>query len=100
MTTEALPSHYKNIAAGATNTVLGAGSNKGGDFILSMNVIVTAAATSQVQLKDGGDAAFTVVPANTPVGVYSLYLALRAQKGAWQVSTQAGVSANVAGDFT
>lgn len=103
MSTEGLPSHHKEVAAGQALTGLGA-AGKAGDHIFTVQCLVTASATSQVQLQDGGGAAFDILPANVAVGqvpgTFNLFLSLRSQKGGWKISTGAGVSVIVTGDFS
>lgn len=101
MSTEELSVHYQVVAAGQTDKVLGA-VGAAGDFMLTITCVVATAATSQVQIKDGGGAAITILPNAVAqgIGTYSFYVALRSQAGAWKITTAAGVSVIVSGTFT
>jgi hypothetical protein len=91
---------YKALAAGAT-TALGAGT-KIGDYIEGLIIVVATAATAQVQIKDGADAAITVFP-NSPgggVGTYNVALGLKSRTGGWSVIVGAGSTVVAVGNFT
>jgi hypothetical protein len=92
---------YELVAASQTNQVLGA-TGAAGDYLESLIIVVTTAATAQVQLKDGGGTAFTVFPNNPGggIGTYPIPFGKRSTNGAWQVTTGAGVSVIAGGDFT
>ena len=90
---------YELVAPSAANQVLGtAGST--GDFLARLSVNVTTSATSDVSIKDGANTAIVVVPAVTPVGVYTVELGLRSRSGAWQITTGAGVQVVAIGQFS
>lgn len=90
---------YEEVAPSATNQVLGtAGATN--DFLQRLQVNVTTSATSNVAIKDGTDTAITVVPANTPIGVYTVELGIRSRNGAWQITTGAGVAVVAVGQFS
>ena len=93
--------HYETVAASQTDQVLG---NVGapGDYIDTLVCVVATAATAQVQIKDGGGNAITVLP-NSPgggVGTYTIPIHAKSQAGAWKVTTGAGVSVIATGSFT
>lgn len=91
---------YETVAAGQTTQALGA-SGGAGDYLEHLIVTVATAATAQVQLKDGGDAAFTVLP-NSPgggIGVYYIPIKAVSVTGAWQVTTGAGSTVFAVGRF-
>lgn len=90
---------WEFVDAGQTNQVLGT-AGAVGDYIARLSVNVTTSATGNVQIKDGSNAAITVVPANTPIGVYTVELGLRSKQGAWQVTTGAGASVIAIGQFS
>lgn len=90
---------YEAVAASASAQVLGtAGAIN--DFFARVIVNVTTSATGTVAIKDGADAAITIVPANTPIGVYSVEIGLRSRTGAWQITTGAGASVVAVGQFS
>lgn len=90
---------YETVAAGQTNQVLGlAGSVN--DMFSRLVVDVATSLTSAVSIKDGANAAIEVIPANTPVGPYTVELGIRSTNGPWQVTTQAGVSCIAIGQFS
>ena len=63
--------------------------------------VVSAVATAQVQIKDGTNAAITVLPNNVAggIGTYFIPLGYKSTSGGWQVITLAGVSVIGAGLF-
>lgn len=92
--------HYETVAASQSAQVLG-GAGAAGDFIDTLIVVVTTAATAQVDLTDNATL-FNVFP-NSPgggVGTYVLKVALKSQKGPWKVTTGAGVAVVASGTFT
>jgi hypothetical protein len=90
---------YEAVAPSATNQVLGiAGATN--DFLARLIVNVTTSATGNVAIKDGDDTALTLVPVNTPVGVYVVEVGVRSRAGAWQVTTGAGASVVAVGQFS
>jgi hypothetical protein len=92
---------YEVVTASGNDVALGA-TGATGDYLESLLCVVSTAATSQVQLKDGSGSAFTVLPNNVGggIGTYPLYLGLTSTGGAWKVTTAAGVSVIATGDFT
>jgi hypothetical protein len=97
-----LPYRYKSIPSSSTNSVLvGARGGAIGDRIDKLLCIVTATATSQVQIKDGSGTAFTVLPNNVAaVGTHTVELGIESVLGAWQITTAAGVAVVAIGAFT
>lgn len=92
---------YETVAASQSNQVLGA-TGAAGDYLDRLVIVVSTAATAQVQIKDGSNAAITVLP-NSPgggIGTYVIQLGLRSTTGAWQVTTGAGASVIACGSFT
>lgn len=92
---------YETVAASQTNQALGA-TGAVGDYLEGVLCIVSTAATSQVQVKDGSGTAFTVLPNNVGAGVgtYFVPCGWTSTSGAWQITTAAGVAAVGSGDFT
>jgi hypothetical protein len=96
----AAPSHYETVAAGQTAQVLG-NAGSAGDFIDTLTLVVTTAATAQVDILDNATS-INVFP-NSPgggVGTYVLPVNLKSQKGPWKVTTGAGVAVIASGNFT
>lgn len=92
---------YEEVAAGQTAQQLGPVGGLG-DVLERLVVNVTAAATSQVTLIDG-NVSMVIVPANTPIGVYSVRVGARARvttTPGWKITTAAGVSVVAVGRFT
>lgn len=92
--------HYETVAASQTDQVLG-GTGAAGDFLDTLTLVVSTAATAATSIKDGATS-ISVFP-NSPgggVGTYVLPLKLRSQKGALSVTTGAGVAAIATGSFT
>ena len=92
---------YETVAAGQTDQVLGA-TGAAGDYLEGLICVVSTAATSQVQIKDGGGSAITVLPnaVGGGVGTYSIPIGLKSLAGAWKITTAAGVSVIAVGNFT
>lgn len=87
---------WEYVAPSASNQVFG-DTGSFGDYIARISVNVTTSATGNVQIKDGAGTAITVVPVNTPIGVYTVELGIRSKDGPWQITTGAGASAIVIG---
>jgi hypothetical protein len=89
---------YETIAASQTAQVLG-NTGATGDYLHRLIVTVNTTATSTVTILDGATS-IAVMPANTPVGVYSLDMNMKSVSGAWKVTTGAGVTVIGVGAFT
>ena len=92
---------YEEVAASQTAQQLGPVGALG-DVLQRLVVAVTAAATSTVSIIDG-NVSMAIVPANTPVGVYSIKIGARAKvttTPGWKITTGAGVSVVAVGRFT
>lgn len=93
---------YEAVAAGQTDQLLGTVGKKG-QLLERLILTVSAAATSAVSIKDGsGSSAIPILAANTPIGVYTVELRMRAAVTAnpgWFVTTAAGVTAIGVGNF-
>lgn len=97
----AAPSHHEEVAAGASDQVLG-GTGAAGDFLDTITCVVATAATSAVSIKDGGGSAISVLPAavGAGIGTYCIPIKFRSQAGPIKVTCGAGVSAICTGNFT
>lgn len=92
---------YEEVAAGQTAQQLGPVGGLG-DILERIVVNVTTSATSQVTIIDG-NVSMVVVPANTPIGSYSIAIGARARvttTPGWKITTAAGVSVVAVGRFT
>lgn len=91
---------FENVPASSTDAALGA-TGAINDFLARVVVSVATSATSAASIKDGtAGSAIPLVPANTPVGVYSIELGIESKAtGGWFVTTAAGVSILAIGDF-
>ena len=89
---------YETVAASQTAQVLGT-TGAVGDYIHKLIVNVTTSATSTVTLIDGSTS-IVIVPAVTPVGVYSIAIEATSVSGAWKVTTGAGSSVMATGIFS
>jgi len=98
-TLPAIPAGYETVAAGQTNQVLG-GTGAIGDVLSTLICTVATAATSAVTIKDGAGSSIPALPANTPIGTYTITINLASAAGAWSVTTGAGVSVIATGNFT
>lgn len=88
---------YETVAASQTGQVLGV-TGAVGDYLDRLVVTVSTAATSTVALIDGA-ASYTIVAANTPIGVYSIPLGIKSANGSWKITTGAGASVVAVGEF-
>jgi hypothetical protein len=97
-----LPGNWEAIAASQTQTMGGSGAI--GDYLSHVTIIPATTSPGAVQIKDGSGAAITIftggassvsnlVPFAIPLGLLSLV-------GAWQIITNANVSAIAAGKFS
>lgn len=77
------------VAASQTNNTAGAA----GDFLHKITMIVSTAATSTVAITLNGSA-FTLLPANTPIGIYT-FEPNEKLTGALIITTGAGVACRV-----
>lgn len=89
---------YETVNASQTAQVLG-GTGQTGDYLHRLVVNVATAATSTVSILDNATS-ISLVPANTPIGIYSIELNMVSVSGAWKVTTGAGVSVIAIGIFS
>lgn len=91
---------YETVAASQTDQAMGP-TGGSGDFLEGLLCVVSTAATSQVQIKDGSGSAITVLPNAVGPGVGSYYVPINAAStsGAWKVTTAAGVAVFATGRF-
>ena len=89
---------YETVAVSQTAQVL-VTNGAIGDYLHRIVVTVSTAATSTVSIIDGSTTVFAI-PANTPIGVYSLALNLNAAVGPWKVTTGAGAAVLAVGLFS
>jgi len=89
---------YETVAASQTAQVLGQ-SGAVGDTIIRLIVTVNTAATSTVTILDNATS-IAIMPATTPVGVYSIDLGVQSVSGPWKVTTGAGATVVAVGNFS
>ena len=89
---------YETVAASQTGQVLGT-NGAAGDYLHRIIATVSTAATGTVSILDN-TTSISLLPANTPVGVYSVEVNLASKEGAWKVTTGAGVSVIAVGIFS
>jgi len=89
---------YETVAVSQTAQVLGT-NGAIGDYLHRIVVTVSTAASSTVNIIDGSTTVLAI-PANTPIGVYSLALNLNAATGPWKVTTGAGAAVLAVGLFS
>ena len=89
---------YETVAASQTAQVLG-GTGAVGDYLHRLIVNVGTAATSTVTLLDGATS-IALMPATTPVGVYTIDVEAASASGAWKVTTGAGAAVIAVGIFS
>jgi hypothetical protein len=89
---------YEAVAASQTGQVLG-GTGAAGDYLHCVVVAVATAASSTVSVIDGSTTVLSI-PANTPIGVYSVEINAASRNGAWSITTGAGASLLAVGVFS
>jgi hypothetical protein len=89
---------YETVAPSQTAQVLGTTGAKG-DIVKSLVITVSATATSTVALIDNATS-YSIMAANTPIGVYTIPLDAQSVSGAWKITTGAGASVLATGQFT
>ena len=89
---------YETVAASQTAQVLGQ-SGAVGDTIIRLIVTVNTASTSTVTILDNSTS-IAIMPAVTPVGVYSIDLGVQSVSGPWKVTTGAGATVVAVGNFS
>ena len=88
---------YEAVAASQTNQVLGVTGGTG-DYLHRIVVAVATAASSTLDVIDGSTTVLSI-PANTPIGVYSVEVNAVSRNGAWKITTGAGASVLGVGIF-
>jgi len=93
-------SEYETVGPGVTDQSLGA-TGAVGDYLALLICVVTTAATSVVQIKDGSGSAIIVLPnaVGGGVGTYTIPLGLISTSGAWKITTGNGVAVIATGKF-
>jgi len=89
---------YETVAVSQTAQILGT-TGAANDYLHRIVVTVSTAASSTVNIIDGSTTVLAI-PANTPIGVYSLELGLNAATGPWKVTTGAGAAVLAVGLFS
>lgn len=89
---------YDTVAASQTAQVLG-GTGAIGDYLHRLIIDVGTAATSTVTILDGSTS-IPVMPATTPVGLYSIEFNMASASGPWKVTTGAGATVIGVGIFS
>jgi hypothetical protein len=89
---------YETVAASQTAQVLGV-TGAAGDTLMRLIVTVGTALTGTVALLDGATS-YTLVAANTPIGVYTIEINAVSVNGAWKITTGAGATVLAVGNFT
>ena len=89
---------YEAVAASQTSQVLGP-TGAAQDYLHRIVVAVATTATSTVSVIDGSTT-ILAIPANTPIGVYSIEINAVSATGSWKITTGAGVSVLAMGIFS
>lgn len=89
---------YETVAASQTAQVLG-GTGATGDYLHRLIVTVSTSLTGTVTILDNATS-IAIVPASTPIGVYSIEMNMRSSSGPWKVTTGAGASVVAVGIFS
>lgn len=93
---------YEAVAASQTAQILGA-TGAVGDKIRRVVVTVATSASGTCSIKDGDGTDIPLTAANTPIGVYTIALNMKAKNATtpgWKLTTGAGATAVGIGDFT
>jgi len=100
MSAVALPfgTFYETVPASTTAQVLGT-TGAAGDTLQRLIVTIGVSLTGTVSLIDGSTA-YTLIPASSPLGIYSLEFNAQSQTGAWKITTGAGATVFAVGNFT
>ena len=89
---------YETVAASQTAQVLGVTGGTG-DTLMRLIVTVGTSLTGTVALLDGATS-YALVAASTPIGVYTIEINAVSVSGAWKITTGAGATVLVVGNFT
>jgi len=89
---------YEYVAPSTTAQVMG-NVGAAGDVLVRVIATVTTSSTSTLTIIDGSTS-IPLIPANAALGVYSLTVEAQSLNGAWKITTGAGVSAVVVGNFS
>lgn len=93
------PFDYEAVSTSATDQAMGTGAV--GDFLHAVIVqVTTSGANGTCSIKDGSGSAIPLVPASTPIGVYTIVLNIRSTGGAWKITTGSAATALGIGIFT
>lgn len=82
---------WETVAASQIDQVLGS-TGAVNDVIARIVCTVNTSATSTVSIKTGSGSSVPIIPANTAIGVYPIFLGLVANDVGWKVTTAAGVT--------
>jgi len=107
-----IPGGYCPVAASQTDFALGCrsgteaspvtGSGARGDYLESLILTVSTAATAATSIKDGGGSALPIIP-NSPgsgIGTYVVPIRAYSVNGPWKVTTGAGTTVVAIGRFS
>ena len=100
MSAVALPfgTFYETVAASQTAQVLGV-TGAAGDTLMRLVITIGVSLTGTVTLIDGSTS-YTLIPASSPLGIYSIEINAQSQTGAWKITTGAGATVFAVGNFT
>jgi len=90
---------YETIAASQTAQVLG-GTGAVGDYLQRLIITCNNNTAASVTLTDGSLTGVLIVPATTPVGIYSIQIGACSASGAWKITTGSGVTVMTVGIFS
>jgi hypothetical protein len=90
--------YYETVAVSQTAQILGT-TGAAGDYLHRITITVSTALTSTVSLLDGATS-YAILPATTPVGIYSVEINAKSINGAWKITTGAGASVLAVGVFS
>ena len=89
---------YETVAASQTAQVLGV-TGAAGDTLMRLIISVGVSLTGTVTLLDGATS-YVLLPASTPLGVFTIEINAVSVNGAWKITTGAGATVMAVGNFT
>lgn len=90
---------YETVAANQTAQALGATGGTGDYLHRVICTVSTSGANGVVTILDG-TTSIALLPASTPIGVYSVELGMVSTVGAWKITTGSAASAIGVGIFS
>src|SRR5262245_31541253 len=84
---------YEAVAASQTDQVMGTNGDVGDVLIRVIVSVSTSGANGTCSIKDGSGSSIPLVPASTPIGVYSIDVGAASASGGWKITTGSAATA-------